>query len=197
MPPILTAVLSIAALLISLLTAWLSFFRRGTVRMTRPTIIYFGPDSERDKIPKIYFRTLLFATAKRGRVLESMYVRIRRSDTIQNFTTWVHGDQAVVRGSGLHVPETGVVTTHQFLIGDLVTPFAFNSGQYELEVIATIVGDRANKLLFRTLLELSYQSAVAIADLRSGVSFDWSPDSGRYTERVQSIATVPAVATPQ
>lgn len=32
------------ALAISGITAWLSFFRRGRLRMTQPTIIFFGPD---------------------------------------------------------------------------------------------------------------------------------------------------------
>src|SRR2546427_296072 len=36
--------ISLAALAASGLTAWLTLFRRGTVYMTRPTVIFFGPD---------------------------------------------------------------------------------------------------------------------------------------------------------
>jgi hypothetical protein len=36
--------ISALALTISALTAWLTMFRRGTVKMTHPSVIYFGPD---------------------------------------------------------------------------------------------------------------------------------------------------------
>ncbi len=55
-------VVSILALTISVVTAWLTLFRRGTVRMTRPTAIYFGADGSVDRSPKVYLRTLLYST---------------------------------------------------------------------------------------------------------------------------------------
>src|SRR5947199_1179157 len=95
------AVLSLA---ISAGTAWLTLFRRGTVKMTQPTIIFFGPDMPRSRsdtpIPKIFLRTLLFSTSKRGRVIESMHVAVSRNETHQNFNIWVYGDDKLVRGSG-------------------------------------------------------------------------------------------------
>jgi len=48
---------SILALTISVVTAWLTLFRRGTVRMTRPTAIYFGADGSASSSPKVYLRT--------------------------------------------------------------------------------------------------------------------------------------------
>jgi hypothetical protein len=104
-------VISLVSLLVSVATAWLTLFRRGTVRMTQPTVIYFGPDSplssRNSPLPKIYLRTLLFATAKRGRVIESMHVALARNETHQNFNIWVYGNEKLVRGSGLFVGETG------------------------------------------------------------------------------------------
>jgi hypothetical protein len=38
---------SVLALAVSSVTAWLTLFRRGTVKMTQPTSIFFGPDSPR------------------------------------------------------------------------------------------------------------------------------------------------------
>ncbi|HEV3510866.1 MAG TPA: hypothetical protein VGS05_04120 [Candidatus Sulfotelmatobacter sp.] len=37
--------ISILALSVSAITAWLTLFRRGTIKITQPTVIYFGPDS--------------------------------------------------------------------------------------------------------------------------------------------------------
>jgi|HubBroStandDraft_4_1064222.scaffolds.fasta_scaffold226960_2 hypothetical protein len=40
----LALVVSFLALAVSALTAWLTLLRKGEIRMTRPTVIYFGPD---------------------------------------------------------------------------------------------------------------------------------------------------------
>jgi len=39
--------ISILALSVSAVTAWLTLFRRGSVKMAQPTVIFFGPDSGR------------------------------------------------------------------------------------------------------------------------------------------------------
>ena len=92
----LSITVSVVALAVSSVTAWLTLFRRGTVKMTQPTVIFFGPDTPRlhnePALPKIYLRTLLFSTAKRGRVIESMHVALSRNETHQNFNIWVYGD---------------------------------------------------------------------------------------------------------
>lgn len=114
-----TVTISVLALAVSATTAWLTLFRRGTVKMTQPTVIYFGPDRPRLRddvpLPKVYLRTLLFATSKRGRVIESMHVSLARNETHQNFNVWVHCDDKLVRGSGLFVGESGVAANHHFL----------------------------------------------------------------------------------
>ena len=89
--------ISAISLAISSVTAWLTLFRRGTVKMTQPTVIFFGPDTPRSRedaaLPKVYLRTLLFSTSKRGRVIESMHVALRRNETHQNFNIWVYGER--------------------------------------------------------------------------------------------------------
>jgi hypothetical protein len=93
------------ALAVSSVTAWLTLFRRGTVEMTQPTVIFFGPDTPRSHneppLPKIFLRTLLFSTAKRGRVIESMHVALSRNETHQNFNILVYGDDKLVPGEWL------------------------------------------------------------------------------------------------
>lgn len=64
---------SVLALAISGLTAWLTLLRKGTVLMTQPTVIFFGPDGgPKSDEPhwKVYLRALLYATSKRGRIVE-------------------------------------------------------------------------------------------------------------------------------
>lgn len=181
---------SLLALAVSGVTAWLTLFRRGTVRMTRPTVIYFGPDKARPAEsaapPKVYLRALLFATSKRGRVVESMHVSLARSETNQNFSIWVHGSSgALVRGSGLFVGETGVATEHHFLTPSEGTDFKFTAGHYRLSIYAQLVGDGKRLLLFAQDLEVTGEAGAKIQQPGTGLYFDWGPESSRYLPHVE------------
>ena len=121
--------ISTLSLAVAATTAWLTLFRRGTVKMTQPTVIFFGPDAPRSHenipLPKVYLRTLLFATSKRGRVIESMHVALSRNEMHQNFNIWVYGERnKLERGSGLFVGETGISSNHHFLLPKMEHHFA-------------------------------------------------------------------------
>src|SRR5713101_4694978 len=160
--------ISVLALCISAVTAWLTLFRRGTVKMTQPTIIFFGPDYPRSRdeppLPKVFLRTLLFATSKRGRIVESMHVSLSRNEAQQNFNIWVYGEEKLVRGSGLFVGETGVAANHHFLAPRDANAFRFGEGQYRVDVFVHLLGDRKSTLLFSQQLEISLEIATQLAE---------------------------------
>jgi hypothetical protein len=74
---------------------------------------------------------------------------LRRNEAVQNFNIWVHGDDKLVRGSGLFVGETGVAANHHFLTPRDGNAFQFVQGRYRLEVYAHLLGDKEANLLFR------------------------------------------------
>lgn len=187
---------SALALAISAATAWLTLFRRGTVRMTQPKVIYFGPDHPRYRgdipLPKVYLRTLLFSTSKRGRVVENMHVALSRNETHQNFNIWVYSDrEKLERGSGLFVGETGVAGNHHFLTPRDATSFRFIAGQYRIDVFAHLLGDRNRTLLFSQTLEITNDVAAMLQEPRAGLYFDWGPDASRYVPHVDKRAPSP------
>ena len=47
------------ALLVSGVTAWLTFFRKGKLVMTQPTVIFFGPDGSKFESSKKAFLPVL------------------------------------------------------------------------------------------------------------------------------------------
>lgn len=192
MPDPISLTISVLALATSIATAWLTLVRRGTVRMTQPTVVYFGPDGktddERPPSPKVYLRTLLYCTSKRGRIIESLYVRLRRGETSQTFNIWVHGEEGLSRGSGLYVGQEGVAANHHFLLPEDGTRYSFLAGQYRLEVYASITGFRRPALLCTTELQVSERVAAALEKSDSGVYFDWGPDSARYHPHVRPSA---------
>jgi hypothetical protein len=179
--------ISALSLAISSATAWLTLFRRGTVKMTQPTVIFFGPDASRNagNPPKIYLRTLLFSSSKRGRVIESMHVRLSRNETHQNFNVWVYGERdKLVRGSGLFVGETGVSADHHFLTPKDGSLFKFTEGHYKIDVFAKLLGDKKTLCLFSQTLDVSRDLAESLLNPSTGLYFDWGPDSLRYLPNI-------------
>lgn len=190
MANVVSVVVSILALIVSVATAWLTLVHRGTVKMTRPTQIFFGADSSRwgdaEASAKIYLRALMFATSKRGRVVENVRVVLTRDDTQCVFNIWVYGErEKLVRGSGLFVGETGVEANHHFLLSPDAHAFTFTAGRYKFDVIAHIVGDKQEKLLFSDELEVVPEAAAEIRDSGAGLYFDWAPDMSRYVSHVE------------
>ena len=189
---ILALTISGLALVISAVTAWLTLFRRGTVRMTQPTVIFFGPDgprSTRKSLPKIFLRTLLFSTSKRGRIVESMYVTLSCKEIAQDFDVWAYGERnELVRGSGLFVGETGVEANHHFLISRNSDAFQFISGRCRLDVYAHLLGDRNRILLFSQALDVSSENADLLKRNDTGLYFDWSPHKMQYVSHIDQEA---------
>ncbi len=181
--------ISVLALALSSVTAWLTLFRRGTVKMTQPTVIFLGPDAARSPsdtpLPKIYLRTLLFSTSKRGRVIESMHVALSRNETHQNFNIWVYGEEKLVRGSGLFVGETGVAASHHFLTPRDGNSFRFTEGHYRLDVFAHLLGDRKKTRLFSQALEISRGMGASLREPGAGLYLHWGPNSTRYLPHIE------------
>jgi hypothetical protein len=182
-------VIACLALLVSGVTAWLTFLHKGRLVMTQPTQVFFGPDGkgfERNK-NKVYLRTLLYCTAKRGYVLESLYLSLQRNETKQNFNIWVYGDKDdLKRGSGLFVPQEGVTFDHHFLLPEDGADFSFLTGAYTLKIIAKGVGQRSPSELMAIHLSINESQEKRLSEERTGIYFDWGPDLLAYHPHVQS-----------
>ena len=177
------------ALVVSGITAWLTLFRSGDLRMTQPTVVFFGPDGGRDdsEAPrlKVFLRTPLYSTARLGQTLESMHVNLQRAESKQNFSIWVYGDDRLARGSGLHVGAEGVACNHHFLLPEDGADSRLLSGQYTLRVYAKRVSDREPHQLARLSLSISESQARELEKDDSGIYFDWGPDQQAYHAHVE------------
>jgi hypothetical protein len=157
--------------------------------MTQPTMVFFGPDGSRfnGKKSKVYLRTLLYCTAKRGQVIESLHVTLRRNESKQNFNIWVYGTKGELsRGSGLFVPQEGIAFDHHFLQPEDGANFTFLAGAYKLTVFAKLVGANAPKELMSIPLSISEAQAQALATPQTGIFFDWGPDQQNYHPHIDN-----------
>jgi len=174
--PIVGIVLSIVSLAISVIVGWLTLLRRGTLRMTQPVQIAFV--YENGTKPKIFLRTLLYATGKRGYIIEGLYLKVKQPDSIQTYGFWGYGERdALMVAGGLRVTDEGVAYNHHFLkINDVSY---FPEGNYEIAVYARLVNDKRPSLLMTITVALTKDEATRL-HLQRGVLFTWNPESSSY-----------------
>ena len=180
---IMTIFISILSLIISAITAWLTLFRKGTVLMTQPTMIAFTYE---DDAPKIYLRTLLYSTSNKNHIIENMFVKLHRGESLQTFNLWAYGDKgSLSRGSGINISPEGLTCDHYFLVPKDGTVYNFLQGDYILEVYALLVNKPSPRRLasLRFTLPLDHASAM-YASRDAGVFFDWGPDSQKYLPHI-------------
>src|SRR5208337_5272248 len=85
----LSTVISVVSLVVSVTVAILTLLWRGTLRMTQPVQVAFV--YENDTKAKIFLRTLLYATGKRGYVIEGLYLKVKEPDSsTQTFGFWAY-----------------------------------------------------------------------------------------------------------
>ena len=185
------------ALVVSAVTAWLTLLQAGKLRMTQPTVVFFGPDGGRrdgeNARLKVFLRTLLYSSSRRGQTVESMHVNVQRAESKQNFSIWVYGDDRLVRGSGMHVGLDGVACNHHFLLPEDGADFRLLPGQYTVRVFAKRVSDRGPRQLAKFVLCISESQAKELEKDGAGIYFDWGPDQQAYHAhvRIQKPAPLP------
>jgi hypothetical protein len=153
--------------------------------MTKPTVIFFGPDGPGADLNKVFIRTLLYSTAEKGQYIENMYIKLTRGETIQNFNVWVYGDNhdGLSRGSGLFVSKNGLASNHHFLMPKDGSNFDFKKGNYTLEVYVELVNAKPRKIYSQNLT-VDGQQGKELADKKAGIYFDWAPNTQTYQSHI-------------
>jgi len=176
-------IISIAALTISALTFWLTRIKKGVVKMTRPTVIFFGPDGGGERHSKVFIRTLLYSSSERGQYIQNMFIRLQRGESIQNFNVWVYDDKGLVRGSGLFISKSGIACNHHFLLPKDGENYSFLPGDYLLQVFIEPV-EESPRMLFEQKLSVTKEQSDEMKTRTAGTYFDWAPNSQTYFSHV-------------
>lgn len=176
--------IAILSLTISALTMYFTWFKRGRLKMTKPTLVFFGHDLKPKPTPKIFLRALLYSTAARGKMIESLYVKIHVEGASRTFGVWGYGATTVeVQGSGLYVGREGVALNHHLILSSGQS-FEFLSGDHEVEVFARVVGEKHPFLLEKLNLALSDELAIGMSE-EHGVLFELHPETQTYVGHIQ------------
>lgn len=170
--------IALVSLSISALTAWLTLFRQGPVRMTRPNIVAFGREGLDSKL---FLRFLLRSTAQKGNVVESLYATLGAGRNKRIFATWGYGDsqRSLVRGSELFVGREGISINHHFVCQSTV-PQIIEPGTHMNRIYGAIIGQKKDQLLYEFELKIEDKEARGINKGESGVIYDWDAYFRRY-----------------
>jgi hypothetical protein len=192
--------ISVASLIVSAFTLWFTILRRGTVKSTHPAFFAFRYDFVDKKVPqaKIFLRILLFSTAKRGCVVDTLFLRVREGTRQGEFSFWGMGDKDLLRASGLFVPESGIASNHHFNPADSEKVFAFTAGTYSVELVANLLGRKRPISLWRIDLQIPEGAFDRSIARETAVFFSWSPEQRRYIASVERRSGyVHAISDPQ
>ena len=184
----LTIGISVVSLVVSAYAVWVAQFNRGRLQMTRPTLLCLKREIP-SGLPKIFLRTCLFTTGSKGRVIENMFLRVRQAQGEFTFDFWGHTTEngKLTLGSGLPVGTAGVASDHHFNPRQGASfDFLYVAGDYQVDVFATIVGQRKSKLLDRVSFSVdSIQSAELIQIPTREMYLLWNADTRSYDGHVR------------
>ena len=181
----LSLVISLVSLGLSLVTAWLTWFHRGTIKMTHPALVFFGPDDIGKA--KIYLRTLLHSTSRRGQIIESMFLKVSRGDGVQQFNVWMYGQtNALVVGGGLFVGYEGVAANHHFVLPPSSPEYQFLEGPYLIEAFAKLANSKGFIPLWKHEVTLDAAEEMVMIDGNAGLQFHWDPTARVYQHRLDT-----------
>ncbi len=186
---LLSTVIAIFSAAISLITLWITLLQKGKLRMTRPTFIAFAyePNNMGKVSPKIFLRCLLYSTSRKPQIVEDLFIKLYRGDSVQLFTFWGYGDEYLRRGSGICVPFEGFEYYHHFLISEEDTDYQFIPGDYKLELYAHVIDNMKHQLLYSLNLHLAEENTLSLRDTKYAVGFDWEPNINGYRSYLHYI----------
>lgn len=183
---VITILISVASLLLSGYAIWVAQFDHGRLKMTQPTLLCMKREFPGAR-PKIFLRTCLFTTGTKGRVIENMFLKVRQGQRTYRFDFWGHTEShKLTLGSGLFVGSTGVASDHHFNPREnSADDFLFINGEYRIEVFATVVGRKSEKLLGLTFTVNSLQAAELIQIPTRELYLLWNTETRNYDGHVR------------
>lgn len=112
-------------------------------------------------------------------------MRVSEGKRCEEFSLWGYGEGGnLVEGSGIFVPESGVVTNHQFNPVDTNNLFKFSKGVYKLELVAKIVGKKSLFPLWSANFDLT-EDAFDPITRGTAIKFNWSFEQNGYVASIR------------
>lgn len=185
---IITMLLSVASFFLSGFALWIAQFNRGKLKMTQPTLLCLKRDLPSGEA-KIFLRTLLFTTGTKGRVIQSMFLRVHHRGGTYLFDFWGHTEGGkLTLGSGLFVGATGIACDHHFN-PRRGSDFQYIDGAYRIEVFAALVGQRQPTKLMEVGFTVEDWNAAQLSLADITLFLVWNADERGYDQNIEQPST--------
>jgi hypothetical protein len=173
------SVIAVVSLLLSLTVAYMTLLRKGNLHMTVPVQISF--QSANGRRPEVILKTFLYATGKRGYVIESLYLEVQRGARSHLFSSWSYRQNGqLTPASGLRVDDDGVISDNHFFETDKRERFYFEQGKYEIRVYARVANRHAARVLHTVQLGVSDEQASQMHIRNSAMVYTFDPQKMEY-----------------
>lgn len=186
LPTWLPLIFSMVSLLVSVMTMWLTQFRRGTIKMTQPSFVCMTREKP-SMVPKLFFRTLLYSTASKGCGVEQLYAVIKTEYGTYLFDFWGATEgRELMLGSGLHVAQAGHSANHHFNPRRDANEFLFAPGVYHVGIFARLVGRTKPLKVSDVEFEVATNQAGYLAQIPDlDLCLYRDPRTGRYESELR------------
>lgn len=131
--------------------------------------------------PKIVIRSMLFSTAHRGNVVESMHATLQRETMTLTLAFWGYGESTVLqRGGGLYVGREGIALYQHFTTLPANYAHRFYPGPHTIRFFASELGKNGPQCLIEEKIELTEEMVKLLNEKSGGIMFNWHPQDSRY-----------------
>lgn len=188
---IISILIAVLSFTISAWTWWSTDIYRGSVKMTYPPMMRFSHDDLYKESPQVYLRMLLYSTAKRGNIIESIYLKHKVGNKSYILSKWICKDEKLHRGSGLYIGKEGIVCDHYFILPRVGESYSFIAGENILEIYARVINKRKPILLKTIKVILTKEEADTMkTHTGSKIHFDIDPETNQYYKDLQKQAVI-------
>ena len=171
----LSLIISALALGLSGLTAWLTLLRKGELKITQPTPLLL--DYEKG-FARVSFYTMIYSSAFRGQIIESMHVIVKQNNIEHQFNNWAYSQDSRAYASGCYIKPEGVPQNHQFITSE--DNIVFNTGDITIEVYARLPSKTEAHLLKSIKLTIPENQQQSCRTKSLSLMLEWEPNKQIY-----------------
>lgn len=167
--------------------SWVKYALKGKVKAApHPDLSLLCYKNGNERIPEIVMETTLRGTTTKGNFVQAMAVRVRRSESVQDFYLSGYEEGEVYSGGNLLVPEAGIRPKMHFNVGIEDKDYRFSPDMYSISLLAYDERDN-ERVLCVVYLEITESLAKKMKDDEVGLKFAWQPSARRYKGCVVNV----------
>ena len=161
----LAILISTLALTVSVLTFSLTFFWGGKIKYSKPSQIWMGYSADQKRAPLVYFRFYAHSTGLAGKLIEALFLEVKRGQAHQKFNIWTANVGSGYKNlAGMQVFKNGMSLENIFQPDRSDQKFQFLAGMYEFKLFSKEIKSQTPKQIAHVKYELTKEQCELIEE---------------------------------